>query len=164
VEGAISVLTELGVVSNLLHVGATLPSSRMHEREADELGLQLVSRTCRDPKSAAQAHAVTAGQRTLLRHASSPAAGARTDWAAPRACAMWQHLASLDRAAGRDPSKTSYFDTHPATEERLQNLETQVPAAKTLYDACGCASRKQVLLRSLGYNGAHEGRSVKGAH
>ena len=98
-------------------VVSRVPQSRQHEHEADELGLQLVARTCRDPKKAATAH---------------------------------QRLMELEQSQGGDTSKTSIFSSHPATQERLEKLEAQVPEARKLYDACGCSARKRIILRTLG--------------
>jgi Zn-dependent protease with chaperone function len=58
--GLLSLGLELGTASTLLDYSLTLPASRGHESEADALGLQLVTRACRDPRKAIQAHATLA--------------------------------------------------------------------------------------------------------
>eukprot|EP00316_Scyphosphaera_apsteinii_P006003 CAMPEP_0119322298 /NCGR_PEP_ID=MMETSP1333-20130426/57768_1 /TAXON_ID=418940 /ORGANISM="Scyphosphaera apsteinii, Strain RCC1455" /LENGTH=277 /DNA_ID=CAMNT_0007329489 /DNA_START=211 /DNA_END=1044 /DNA_ORIENTATION=+ len=54
--GLLSVGLELPLFSTLLHYMVAMPMSRRHEREADGLGLMLVARACRDPRSAIVAH------------------------------------------------------------------------------------------------------------
>ena len=54
--GVVSAAIEFGAFTYGVNLAAVLPQSRQHEHEADELGLQLVARTCRDPQRAATAH------------------------------------------------------------------------------------------------------------
>jgi predicted Zn-dependent protease len=58
--GLVSFLVELGAMSTLFSYTFQAPSSREHEFEADQLGLQLVVRACRDPREAIRAHEVLA--------------------------------------------------------------------------------------------------------
>ena len=115
--GFLSAAIEFGAFTYGVNLAAVLPQSRQHEHEADQLGLQLVARTCRDPKKAAKAH---------------------------------ERLMELEQSRGADTSTTSIFSSHPATQERFQRLEAQVPEARKLYDACGCSARKRIILRTLG--------------
>lgn len=58
--GVLAFALELGAFSTLFSYTFELPSSRGHESEADALGLQLVTRACREPREAIQAHEVLA--------------------------------------------------------------------------------------------------------
>ena len=58
--GVVAFMMELGAVSTLFTYTLQLPTSRGHESEADALGLQLVTRACRNPKEAIKAHEVLA--------------------------------------------------------------------------------------------------------
>jgi len=58
--GLLSFALELGAFSTLFTYSLQLPTSRGHEHEADALGLQLVTRACRNPREAIKAHAVLA--------------------------------------------------------------------------------------------------------
>ena len=58
--GVVAFMMELGAMSTLFQYTLQLPSSRSHEFEADAIGLQLVTRACRNPTEAIKAHEVLA--------------------------------------------------------------------------------------------------------
>ena len=58
--GVVAFLMELGAVGTLFSYTLQMPTSRGHESEADALGLQLVTRACRNPAEAIKAHEVLA--------------------------------------------------------------------------------------------------------
>ncbi|KAH9840613.1 peptidase family M48-domain-containing protein [Rhodofomes roseus] len=83
---------EFGLSQMVSRLVYELPNSRMHELEADKVGLRLMSRACYDPQ------------------------------AAP---AMFTRLAKLEGAG----SRFQFLSTHPATEQRIEKLETLLPDA-----------------------------------
>ena len=99
------------------------PFSRTHEREADALGLQLVTRACRNPRQAIRAH------EKLLEYEGKGTTAGESGGSA----------ATIARLAA----------THPPTEERLATLRTLLPDSEKEYKELGCAYRKEQLYRAL---------------
>ena len=58
-------------------------------------------------------------------------------------------LAEYERSHGGQPGATSLGATHPATQQRLRDLEAMLPEAELEYRRAGCASRKRQLWRAI---------------
>jgi Zn-dependent protease with chaperone function len=88
----------VGSLAQLAAVGAMLKFSRDQEREADEIGFELMVRASYDPREA------------------------------PR---IWEAL-DRERRAGSESEPLVFFATHPATDERIETLNTLVQKASAL--------------------------------
>ena len=118
-----------------------LPYSREHEREADAVGMDLLSRACFDPRGAPRfmrklelfeerAERWAEQQEQQRQGGGVEAAAAKSDGGA---------------AAKRQKKLQSYLATHPPTADRVAALTSKLDKAKQRYNDCGCLDyRKKV--------------------
>lgn len=78
-------------------IGFLLPYSRLHESEADHLGLIFMAMAGYDPREAVD---------------------------------FWQRMAR----AGKGPRPPQFLSTHPASEERIENIKELMPKAMKYYE------------------------------
>ena len=122
--GVLSVMVVAGLAS--LHRLLSAASSREHEREADDLGIELAARACYDTKHAAQV------MYKMHHMAVSPAADSNTT-------SNTQNKGALN-----------LLDTHPPTLERFEHLKERSQTENyTKYRNAQCANVATRLFRMV---------------
>ncbi|RKO97766.1 hypothetical protein CAUPRSCDRAFT_6002 [Caulochytrium protostelioides] len=99
----------------LLDLGVLKPHSRRTENEADYIGLMMMAQACYDPKGA---------------------------------IGLWQRMTAYEKQqAGRRGNNeiAKYFSTHPAGEERIDNLRRWMPEAEQKRTESNCESSSRLF-------------------
>ena len=64
------------------------------------------------------------------------------------AAAVFQKLGAEEAEAG-GAQIPGFLRTHPLTEDRIKNVQKQLPAASVIYAAAGCEGSKRYMLNSM---------------
>jgi hypothetical protein len=64
------------------------------------------------------------------------------------AAAVFQKLGAEEAKAG-GAQIPGFLRTHPLTEDRIKNVQKQLPAASVIYEAAGCEGSKRYMLDSM---------------
>jgi len=64
------------------------------------------------------------------------------------AAAVFQKLGAAEAKAG-GANIPGFLRTHPLTENRIKNVQKQLPAASIIYDASECGENKKFMLDSM---------------
>ena len=120
--------------SSAVELALELPHSRMHEEEADEVGIMLAARACFDPRRAPHVWELFEEEKKSAKLAEKEAArktGERgrvnEDSAIDRACQRW-------------------LTTHPLHADRVANLTALIPEAMDEWTQGNCGEIKEAYL------------------
>ena len=64
------------------------------------------------------------------------------------AAAVFQKLGAEEESMGQD-RVPGFLRTHPLTQDRIKNVQKQLPAASLVYEASGCEETRKVALDSI---------------
>jgi len=99
---------DIGLTRAAVTLLLSLPNSRKLENEADEIGLQLMSKACFDPEEA---------QHLWERMSASE---------------------DKSRGSSIGKAVESVLSTHPVSSSRIENMKKWLPAAKAIREESGC--------------------------
>ena len=148
---------------------------RRSETEADSIGMRLAAKACYDPAAAGMILCprlqfivmilscsqlvgsdcvCTQGLGSLVCDFaalfSRPSDGSKHSLVHLfcNAAAVFQNLGAEEAEAG-GAQIPGFLRTHPLTEDRIKNVQKQLPAASVIYAAAGCEGSKRYMLNSM---------------
>ncbi|PNW83103.1 hypothetical protein CHLRE_06g306650v5 [Chlamydomonas reinhardtii] len=109
-----------GLPNVAMYMGIFLPYSRLAEYEADRIGLRLMARACFDPT------------------------------AAPHMLAKLNAKEKQMQQRGMSAPIPAFLRTHPLTEDRVRQVESDLQQAHALYLQAGCGGKRSDFARAAG--------------
>ena len=123
--------------SSAVELALELPHSRMHEEEADEVGIMLAARACFDPRRAPHVWELFEEEKKSAKLAEKEAA---------RKAGELGQLGRVNEDSAIDRTFQRWLMTHPLHADRVANLTALVPEAMDEWARGNCGEIKEAYL------------------